>query len=156
MTSRPHLTAVLLMAVVTLCGAAGIPTGQALAAEYRSIGADPAILYDAPTTRGRKLAIAPRGMPVEVVVVQNDWVRVRDASGDMSWMERRLLGDRRTLVVQAPASAHAHPDDSSPVTMRLEAGVIVDLVELPSNGWINVRHRDGESGWLKVAQVWGI
>ena len=139
-----------------LLGASGLATGPAsAAAEYRSIGSDPAILYDAPTARGRKLAIAPRGMPVEIVVPQNDWVRIRDSSGEMSWVEKRFLGDKRTLVTLAPASAHASADESSPVTMRLEAGVLVDLVDLPSNGWANVRHHDGETGWLRLSQVWG-
>jgi SH3-like domain-containing protein len=143
-----------LRAVVVATAAALLPAALQ-AAEYRSIGAEPAILYDAPTKLGRKLAIAPRGMPVEIVVSQNDWVRVRDSSGDMSWVEKRLLSDHRTLVTMAPLAAHASADDSSPVTMRLDAGVLVDLVEVPSNGWVNIHHHDGESGWVKVSQVWG-
>ena len=36
--------------------------------DYRAVGDSPAILYDAPSIRGKKLFVAPRGMPLEVVV----------------------------------------------------------------------------------------
>ena len=155
MGTRLRQAAFVLVPLLAMPGAAVLPARAALAAEYRSVGPDPAILYDAPTARGRKLAIAPRGMPVEIVVPQNDWVRVRDSSGEMSWMERRFLADKRTLVTLAAVSAHASADESALVTMRLESGVLVDLIEVPSNGWVNVRHRDGETGWVKLSQVWG-
>ena len=83
--------------VLALAGAAALPQA-ALAADFKSIGDAPAILYDAPTLRGRKLSVAPRGMPVEIVVVQGDWDRVRDASGEFSWIEKRMLSDRHTVV----------------------------------------------------------
>ena len=36
--------------------------------DYRAVGDSPAILYDAPSLRAKKLFVAPRGMPLEVVV----------------------------------------------------------------------------------------
>jgi SH3-like domain-containing protein len=125
------------------------------ATDYKSIGPDPAILYDAPTTRGRKLFVAPRGMPVEVVVAQPDWIRVRDQSGDLSWVERKSLVDKRTVIATAGTAAHAGPDETTPVVFRVQQGVVLDLLEAPSNGYAHVRHRDGASGWLRLTDLWG-
>jgi hypothetical protein len=128
----------------------------ASAADFKSVGDQPAILYDAPTLRGRKLSVAPRGMPVEIVVVQGDWDRVRDSSGEFSWIQKSALGDRRTLVSVSDATLHAAADDHSPAVLRVAPGVLVDLLEPPSNGYAHVRHRDGASGWIKISEVWGL
>ena len=131
--------------------------GTARAADFKSVGAEPAILYDAPTLRGGRTAIAPRGMPVEVVVAQDEWIRVRDATGALSWVEKRLLVDRRTVVASAPGSIdiRAAADDNAPVVFRVQPGVLLDLTVPPSAGWVGVRHRDGPSGFVRVGSVWG-
>jgi hypothetical protein len=33
--------------------------------------------------------------------------------------------------------------------------VILDLLEVASGGWLRVRHRDGETGFIRVTDVWG-
>jgi SH3-like domain-containing protein len=134
------------------CGA------QAFAAEYKSVGAEPAVLYDAPTQRGIRIFVAPRGMPVEVIVAQGDWLRVRDATGGLAWMEKKALVDKRTVVVTrtpAPAEVRAAGDDGAPVVFLAQYGVLLDLVSPPAFGWVQVRHRDGPAGFVKVGDVWG-
>ncbi len=126
-------------------------------ADFKSVGGDPAILYDAPTLRGTKTAVAPRGMPVEIIVVQGDWLRVRDSSGAFSWIEKKSLVDKRTVVATdpAPVDVRASADDSAPVLFRVQPGVLLDLASPPSGGWVGVRHRDGPSGFVRVQSVWG-
>jgi SH3-like domain-containing protein len=130
--------------------------GGAHAAEFKSVGAAPAVLYDAPSERGRKVFIAPRGMPVEIVLSYGDWVKVRDVSGDLSWVEARALDARRELIVNvASAKIHAAPDPASPVLFSAERGVLLDLAEPIASGWIRVRHRDGQGGYVRASDVWG-
>jgi len=130
---------------------------SAFAADYQSVGNDPAILYDAPTLRGGRVAIAPRGMPVEIIVAENDWVRVRDSSGGLAWIEKKSLAAKRTVVAigTVPVDVRQAPDDASPVVFRVQPGVALDLVAPPSAGWVGVRHRDGSSGFVRSASVWG-
>ena len=132
-------------------------SGEALAADYKSVGNDPAIFYDAPTLRGTRTAVAPRGMPVEVIVAQGDWVRVRDSGGAFSWAERKSLVDKRTVVATnpAPIDVRATADDGAAVVFRAQPGVLLDLATPPSGGWVGVRHRDGQSGFVRVGSVWG-
>ena len=131
---------------------------SAWCAQYQSIGNEPAIFYDAPTLRGIKTFVAPRGMPVEVIVVQGDWVRVRDSTGGFAWVEKKALVDKRTVVAIAKtgsAEVHAAADESSPVVFRVQAGILLDLISAPASGWVLVRHQDGQSGYVKVGDVWG-
>ncbi len=130
--------------------------GSVHAVEYRSVGVAPAVLYDAPTERGRKLAIAPRNMPLEVLQSSGSFTRVRDASGEFSWIATRDLVPRRHLVVSSPmARVHQAPDEASPLVFSAERHVLLEMNELPANGWVKVRHADGQAGFVKAADVWG-
>jgi hypothetical protein len=130
--------------------------GSALAVEYRSVGVAPAILYDAPTERGRKLAIAPRNMPLEVLQNSGSFTRVRDASGEFSWIATRELVPRRHLVVSsATARVHQAAEESSPVVFSAERNVLLEMNEPLANGWIKVRHAEGQTGFVRAADVWG-
>ena len=37
-----------------------------------------------------------------------------------------------------------------------EKNVSLDYLEAAPGGWIKVRHRDGQSGYVRANQVWGI
>lgn len=141
----------LLLSLATLL--ASLP---AAAAEFRSVGAYPAIMYDAPHPRARKLFIAPAGMPLEVVQVRGDWARVRDVTGDFAWVDARGLVARRTVVARTNAvRVRAAADDNASVAFGVERGVMLDVLDGAPAGWVRVRHRDGASGFVRATDVWG-
>jgi len=95
-------------------------------------------------------------MPVEVLFTNGDWVRVRDATGDLSWMSSESLHPRRTLVVEVDeATIRASENESAPAVFTAAKGVVLELAEPIRSGWIKVRHRDGETGFVKASEVWG-
>jgi SH3-like domain-containing protein len=129
----------------------------AAAFDFKSVGARPAILYDAPSAKGGKLYIAPSGMPVEVVLSYGEWVKVRDAAGDMAWTEARNLSAKRNVIVRAPsARVRAAPEDNAAVLMTADKNVLLELVDPEAGPWVRVRHRDGISGYVRASEVWGI
>ena len=145
-----------LCALTSFCILGVFAAGTAGAAEFRSVGAAPAVLYDAPTERGKKLAIAPRNMPVEVLQQSGDWARVRDASGEFSWVAVRMLVPRRHVVATAPTvRVHAAPDENAPTVFSVERHVLLEMSEPAANGWVKVRHADNQAGFVKAAEVWG-
>ncbi|MDB5855037.1 MAG: hypothetical protein JWR22_3078 [Herminiimonas sp.] len=126
------------------------------AVEFKSIGAAPAIMYDAPTERGRKIFVAPRGMPLEVVLVNGEWTKVRDAGGDLTWVESRALVSQRTVVGNTPnAKIRSAPNDASAVVFSIDKGVLLDVMDPITSGWIRVKHKDGQVGYVKAGDVWG-
>ena len=129
----------------------------AAAFDFKTIGAHPVILYDAPSTRGGKLFIAPSGMPVEVVLSYADWVKVRDVTGDMAWTEAKNLSAKRNVIVRvASAKVRSAPDENAPVVMLAEKNVMLELVDPEAGNWVRVRHRDGIVGYVKASDIWGI
>jgi SH3-like domain-containing protein len=125
-------------------------------AEFRSI-AEPAILYDAPSARASKLYVASRNLPVEVISTDGAWVKVRDPFGGLSWIERRLLTEKRTvLVTSAVADVRQRPEEVAPLVFQAQQGVVLEVIEPGTLGWARVRHADGASGYARVSQLWGL
>ena len=135
---------------------AAIIASPAGALEFRSVSDNAAILYDAPSVKGKKLYVVGRGYPVEVVVAVEGWVKVRDAGGELAWVESKLLTDRRTVLVKvALAQVHESADERSAIVFQAQQNVLLDLVEVVAGGWLRVRHRDGQAGFVRATQVWG-
>jgi SH3-like domain-containing protein len=134
-----------------------LAAGASSAFDFKSIGAAPAILYDAPSPKGSKLFIAPAGMPVEVVLSYGDWVKVRDVSGELAWTEAKALSARRNVIVRnANVKVYASPDESAPAVMIADKGVLLELVDPQVSTWVKVRHKDGTAGFVKASDIWGI
>jgi len=135
-----------------------LASAGAHAFDFKTIGAAPAILYDAPSIKGGKLFIAPRGMPVEVVLTYGEWAKVRDINGDLAWTEARALSARRNVIIRtANARLRASADENANPVMSADKGVLLELVDPQvSGGWAKVRHRDGISGFIKASDIWGI
>jgi len=130
--------------------------GPALALDYRSV-AEATALYDAPSQKAKPLFAIARGTPLELVVTVEGWVKVRDQKGDLAWIEKRLLAEKRTVIVRGDrAQVRALADDKAPLVFDAEKDVVLDLVEPAAAGWARVKHRDGQQGFVKAAQVWGL
>lgn len=144
------MTRLLVAAVLALAA------GAACGAQYRSLGDKPAIVYDAPSTRADKLFAVTRHYPFEVLVKLDQWTKVRDANGEVGWIENTALGDRTMVVVTVPlADVRAAPDPQSPLVFEAYKQVLLEIVEPPANGWVKVRHRDGQEGYIRTSHVWG-
>lgn len=131
-------------------------SGAASALDYRSVS-EAAVLYDAPSQKAKPLFVIAPGTPVEVIVSLDAWVKVRDLKGDLAWIERGQLADKRTLQVRAEgAQARAEANDAAKLTFEAEADVLLEFLEPGPAGWVKVRHRDGPQGFVKATQVWGL
>ncbi len=131
-------------------------TGEASALDYASVATPSAIMYDAPSQKARKLYVAARYTPVEVVVTLKGWVKVRDQSGSMAWVEQSALSNKRYVVVIVPlADVRQKPDAAAPLVFQARQKVALEWLESTKTGWSKVRHQDGATGYVKVADVWG-
>lgn len=143
-----------LLSAALLAGAA--IAAPASAFDYRSAAGDAVILYDAPSTKAQRRFVVGRDYPFEVVLTLGDWVKVRDIAGDISWAEARYLSPRRTVVVTAAvAEVRKSPDESAPAVFKAEKDVILELLAPAGTGWLQVKHRDGATGYIRSVQVWG-
>ena len=131
-------------------------SGAANALDYRSVS-EAAVLYDAPSQKAKPLFVIAPGTPVEVIVSLDAWVKVRDLKGDLAWIERGQLPDKRTVQVRTEgAQIRAEANDAAKLAFEAEADVLLDFLETGPAGWVKVRHRDGPQGFVKATQVWGL
>ncbi|HUP29711.1 MAG TPA: SH3 domain-containing protein [Usitatibacter sp.] len=144
------------MRPAALLAAIALVATPAFAAEFRCLGERAAILYDAPSTRADRLFVATRLYPFEVLVKLDNWTKVRDANGEVAWVENKSFGERHTVLVTVPlADVRASPSAQAPLVFEAYKQVLLEVAEQAADGWIKVRHRDGQTGFVRVSHVWG-
>ena len=159
MSRRARIVLVALVAAITALAATA-----SWAAEYRATSDAPTVLYDAPSAKAKPLFVYGRDVPLEILVSVENWTKVRDVGGSIGWIASKALADKRVLLVRVPvADVRANPDETAPVVFRAEQNVLLDLAEsatspatTTSPGWVKVRHRDGQTGFIRVPQVYGL
>lgn len=125
------------------------------ALQFRST-ARPALLYDAPSQQATKIAVVGVGVPLEVFVENESWIKVRDATGRLSWLEKSALGNTRNVMVNVDqASVYQQPLANAGLRFRATRGVVMEARSEPRAGWLEVRNADGLSGWVRQHEVWG-
>jgi len=131
-------------------------TGSAHALDYVSVADSSAILYDAPSTKAKKIFVVNRYLPLEQVVSLDDWVKVRDSSGSLAWIEKHALSSKRFVTVITPlATVYEAAKEDAPVAFNADQQVALEWLESLSNGWVKVRHPDGTAGYVRATEVWG-
>jgi SH3-like domain-containing protein len=144
-------------AAVGLALLLGGATGSAFAIDYKSIEPAAAILYDAPSSKGKRLFILRRYTPVEVLVSVEGFVKVREPEGVLGWVEKKALSDKRMLLANtAKTEVRVAADANADLAFQAEKGVALELVEAPREGWVKVRHADGPVGFVRINHVWGL
>jgi SH3-like domain-containing protein len=153
--------AIVRLAFVVACA---LGASAVAAAEYRVTTEAPTVLYDAPSAKSKPLFVYGRDVPMEVLVNVEGWTKVRDVGGAIGWIASKGLADKRMLQIRVPvADVRANPDDAAAIVFRAEQNVLVELAEPATSaagtaapGWVKVRHRDGQVGFVRVPQVYGL
>lgn len=115
------------------------------------------MLYDAPSVKADRLFVASRFYPFEVLVKLEHWTKVRDVNGEVAWVENRAFSDRRTALVTVPlADVRAGPSPESALAFEAYKQVLLEVLDAPVEGWVKVRHRDGQQGFIRLAHIWGV
>jgi SH3-like domain-containing protein len=126
------------------------------ATEYISVKDSHAIFYDAPSVKAKKLFVVNRYMPLEQVVVLDSWVKVRDKSGGLYWVEKRLLSSTRYVFALLPiVDVLDQPVDGATRVFQVRQQIALELLEATGAGWLKVKHLDGEVGYVRSSEVWG-
>ncbi len=147
-----------IMKVATTAMVSMFVATPSMATEYRSVNVAAAVLWDGPSDKAKKVFVAPRGMPVEVISTLNTWVKVKDFGGDVSWMAGNELSKTRTVVATTLATARVAAQDTAALSFQAERGVTLELLDAgqATAGFVRVKHKDGTIGFVKTAEVWGL
>ena len=137
-------------------------SAAARSARSFSSQAEAAVLYDAPSNKAKPLFVLGRDMPVEVIVGVEGWFKIRDAGGTVAWIERKSAR-RPAHVDRAIAGRRGARGARSATRRSCSRPSRTSCSSSPTRhyatstpGWAKVRHRDGQSGYVRIAQVWGL
>ena len=156
-----------LWAAFSFCIAATVASAQtsavdgrtpsaALSSPYAAIGERAAIVYDAPSLKAEKTFVLPRFQPVDVLVKLDKWIKIRDADNTLGWVEASALGDKRFVQIAVPvADIRAARNASAPLVFEAQRAVLLEVTGPAADGWLPVRHRDGQTGFVRKNQIWG-
>lgn len=132
------------------------PAATPAAPLFAAIGERPAILYDGLSTKANKIFILSRQHPVEIIVKLDHWSKVRDAENTIGWMENSFMGDKRMVQVSMPgAEIRAAAGANAAIVFEAQRAVLLEVTGAATDGWLPVRHRDGQAGFVRLSQVWG-
>ena len=137
-------------------GATTAPPAAA-AKSFVTIGDRPAVMFDAPSTRANKTFIINPLTPLEVLVKLDKWTKVLDSENTNGWIENTSLGERRHVLVSV-AAAEVRGSSGANATSVFDAqrGVVLEVTgAATADGWLPVKHRDGQAGVVRLTHVWG-
>jgi SH3-like domain-containing protein len=149
MHRKPHTKHLFALALLAFACSA-----QAL--EFRSVLKHGAIYFDAPDAKAKKLFVVSKSTPLEVLAAQGDWLRVRDQEGKLAWMKKADLGKRTHVQVIKASTVYKEGSTESAPVFKAEPGLLLELTENTRLGWLRVRHRDGQAGFIRIEDVWGL
>jgi SH3-like domain-containing protein len=93
---------------------------------------------------------------LEALVKLGKWTKVRDVDGSVGWIENSALGTVRNVLVSTGfAEIRSEPQATAALVFEAQRGVLLEATGTPIDGWLPVRHRDGQAGFVKQSQVWG-
>ena len=91
-----------------------------------------------------------------MIVDLADWVKVRDNTGKLFWIEKRQVSSKRYVMVTVPSTVvRRNPEDNAEVVFKATQQLGLEWLGNTGTGWVKVRHEDGSTGYLKSADVWG-
>ena len=145
------------IATATLAGTFFIAAQTALAGFDFVTTSRPAILYDAPSVAANRTAIIGPGYPLEVLVRIENWLKVRDRTGELLWIESsNAQGKPSVIVTSASANVLEKPQPDASTRYRVSQGVSLELAgDSGEPGWLKVRHPQGGEGYLSLRDIWG-
>ncbi len=98
-----------------------------------------------------------RHFPVWVVdLARNGWILVQDYEGDKGWVHPNLVELEPPYVITKLGKCNVRTGvgTEAAIAFTAERGVIFQVLE-EKDGWLHVRHADGDEGWMSAKIVFG-
>ncbi len=97
-----------------------------------------------------------RDLPLQVVAETEDWRRVCDPDGQIAWVHRRTVTERRTVLLEQSRDLllRKRPDAAAAASASLVSHALADL-DVCKAGWCRLRVGHA-GGWAPANVLWGV
>jgi len=128
----------------------------AIAAERLAVGVSVANIRSGPGQNYDVLWQAEKYTPVVVLErdQSGDWCYFKDYEGTKAWVHKNLLSDLDAVVTKAGlCNIRSGPGTGHDLVFQAEKGVPFKVLSRKGD-WIQIRHADGDKGWIYKKLVW--
>lgn len=96
-----------------------------------------------------------RHYPFRVVDRSEDWLLVSDYDGDKGWVSRKLVTFTPYVITRLDkCNIRQGPGTENKIAFTAERGVLFRVLN-EKDGWLNIKHGDGDVGWISAKIVFG-
>ncbi len=96
-----------------------------------------------------------RGLPLLVVAETHMWRKVRDITGDESWVRKPALSGEKYVLTLETTPLHAKPETSARISAQSQANAVLKLESCTDTQWCKVSAENGLKGWAPRHKFWG-
>ncbi|MDY0390785.1 SH3 domain-containing protein [Desulfobulbus oligotrophicus] len=100
------------------------------------------------------------GFPVEILSTRGEWVQVRDFEGASGWVHNKKIDRTPHMIVKAnrgtsqQINVRSEPNINAAVVATARYGVVFKTLTT-QDGWVQVLHEKGTTGWVDGRLLWG-
>jgi SH3-like domain-containing protein len=92
--------------------------------------------------------------PLEVLTKSDQWIQFRDFEGDIGWIHQSLVASIPAVITRSDkCNVRKGPGTSFDILLTVERGIPFKILERKGK-WLQVRHADGDQGWIHKSLVW--
>jgi SH3-like domain-containing protein len=148
-------TSVLLLAVIFLLG-----SGKAAAITMVSVAGNNVNMRSGPGSSYTVMWELDKGYPLIVLKRSGKWYQVRDVDGTVGWVHGDLVERTPHMIVKVhkntgeKINVRSGPGTRYRIVAKARYGVVFRTRQ-QKNGWVQVEHADGVTGWVKRTLLWG-
>ncbi len=92
--------------------------------------------------------------PLQVLKKSDHWIQFRDFEGDVGWIHDSLVADIPTVITRSDkCNIRSGPGTTFAIVLTVERGIPFKVLKHQGK-WLQVRHADGDQGWIHESLVW--
>jgi SH3-like domain-containing protein len=131
-----------------------LSTGGFAMAERLSVSSRIANIRSGPGTDHEILWKVESYYPIMVLKKSGSWINFRDFEGDEGWIHTSLVRKKPTVItIKNKCNVRTGPGTNHKVIFTVEKGIPF-LIIGRQKSWIQIKHADGDRGWIHKSLVW--
>ena len=131
-----------------------LATGGLAMAERLSVSSKIANIRSGPGTDHEILWKVENYHPLLVIKKSGAWINFRDFEGDVGWIHESLTQAQPTVItVKDKCNVRNGPGTDHDIVFTVEKGIPFLILD-QQNSWIQIKHTDGDRGWIHKSLVW--
>ncbi|MBI1784175.1 SH3 domain-containing protein [Candidatus Sumerlaeota bacterium] len=93
--------------------------------------------------------------PLKVLGRSEGWIKVTDVEGDRGWVSvKQVAFDQFVITKSDKSNVRTGNGTENPIAFTTQKNVILKVLE-EKEGWLKVKHSDGDEGWVSAKIVFG-